>query len=69
MKRRKAMCVLAALIALGSMSAAPASSAPPSYPIDSEAVTTAEQTVVPTPVPEGSPKLLPTDVWQYDQYG
>ena len=69
MKKRKQIYAIAAMMAVGSISSALASSAQPSYPIDSKVVTTAEQTVVPTPVPEGSPKLLPTEVSKYSQYG
>ena len=40
-----------------------------SYPIDSTVVTTVDRTVIPVPVPPTSPKLLPTDVSKYSQYG
>jgi len=40
-----------------------------SYPIDSKVVTTLERTIIPVPVPPASPKLLPTDVSKYSQYG
>lgn len=44
-------------------------SSQPSYPIDSLVVTTVERTVLPVPVPTNSPKLLPTDIAKYSEYG
>lgn len=40
-----------------------------SYPIDEKVFTTAERTIVPVPVPSASPKLLPTELSKYQQYG
>lgn len=42
---------------------------PRGYPIDSKVVTTEERTVVPVPVPVGSPQLQVTDIAKYSQYG
>ena len=39
------------------------------YPIASDVYTTTERTVVAVPVPATAPKLLPTDVAKYAQYG
>jgi metallophosphoesterase (TIGR03768 family) len=43
----------------------------PSYPIDSEVKTTLEETIVPIPVPSGSPKPFPYQMSEYakDGYG
>lgn len=41
----------------------------PSYPIDSVVLTTVERTIIPVAVPKESPKLLPTDIAKYAQYG
>jgi metallophosphoesterase (TIGR03768 family) len=40
-----------------------------SYPIASDVYTTTKRTVVAVPVPATAPKLLPTDVAKYAQYG
>lgn len=40
-----------------------------SYPVDSVVVTTVERTVLPVSVPITSPKLLPTDIAKYSEYG
>ena len=41
----------------------------PSYPIDSQVLTTVERTILPVPVPATSPKLLPTEVSKFAQNG
>jgi metallophosphoesterase (TIGR03768 family) len=53
----------------GSAAVASAYSKQPTYPIDSKVVTTVDQTVLPVPVPSNSPKLLPTEISKYSQYG
>jgi metallophosphoesterase (TIGR03768 family) len=39
------------------------------YPIESSVKTTVERAVVPVPVPAASPKILPSEVSKYAQYG
>jgi hypothetical protein len=39
------------------------------YPIDSRVSTTLDRTVMPVPVPATSPKILPSEVSRYTQYG
>jgi len=41
----------------------------PSYPIDSNVLTTLDQTIIPIPVPTNSPKLLPTDLAKFKENG
>src|ERR1019366_1572979 len=41
----------------------------PSYPIDTKVSTTLERTVIPVPVPSGSPEILPCELSKYAQYG
>ena len=53
----------------GSAAVASAYSKQPTYPIASKVVTTVDQTVLPVPVPSNSPKLLPTEISRYSQYG
>jgi metallophosphoesterase (TIGR03768 family) len=40
-----------------------------SYPIDSTVVTTVDRTIVPDSVPSTSPKILPTEISKFSQYG
>ncbi len=40
----------------------------PSYPIDYKVVTTIDRTIIPVPVPEGSPALYPYQVSNYSKY-
>ena len=40
-----------------------------SYPIDSTVVTTVDRTIVPDSVPLASPKILPTEISKFSQYG
>lgn len=40
-----------------------------SYPIDSNVLTTLERTITPVAVPSTSPKILPSEVSKYSQYG
>jgi metallophosphoesterase (TIGR03768 family) len=39
------------------------------YPIDSNAATSLDRTIMPVPVPSGSPTLLPTDIAKFTQNG
>jgi metallophosphoesterase (TIGR03768 family) len=39
------------------------------YPIDSKVFTTLDRTVIPVPVPSNSPKILPTEISKYSEYG
>ncbi|MCX6233636.1 MAG: TIGR03768 family metallophosphoesterase [Bacteroidetes bacterium] len=40
-----------------------------SYPIDSTVLTTVERTIVPDPVPSTAPKILPTEISKFAEYG
>ncbi|MCX5704451.1 MAG: TIGR03768 family metallophosphoesterase, partial [Candidatus Omnitrophica bacterium] len=40
-----------------------------SYPIDSTVLTTVERTIVPDPVPSTAPKILPTEISKFSEYG
>lgn len=41
----------------------------PSYPINSNVVTTLEQTIVPVPIPSTSPNIFPFEISKFSQYG
>ncbi|MFA6989632.1 MAG: TIGR03768 family metallophosphoesterase [Candidatus Gastranaerophilaceae bacterium] len=59
------LAVVVGLVSLGNNVWAAA----PTYPIDSTVTTTLERTVIPVPVPQKAPKLLPTQFSEYTKNG